>query len=83
MKKEELLANATNDHDRELMRRDLDKFHRTHDKATLSMTAAVLFTVLGIIGLSLGEDRSILFFIPVFPLIFVAMYYNLKSTGLF
>ena len=80
--KKELLANATNQHDRELMRKHLDKFEKTHNKATALVMGAAIFTAVGIIGLSFGENRSILFFIPVFPLMFFAMYYNLKSVVL-
>ena len=83
MEKEELLSNATNEHDRELMRRELDKFEKTHNKVRALSMSAALFVVLGIVGVSFGEDYSILFFIPAFPLMYVAMYYNSKSAGLY
>jgi len=81
--KEQILIECTNEHDRKLIQRELDKFENIQKNSHALMMGASLFTVLGIIGLSFGEDYSILCFIPVFPLMLVAMYYNFKSSGLF
>ena len=80
--KEELLSNCTNKHDKKLMEKELDKFEKIQKKAHLLMWITTFFIIIGVVGLQFN-DYFILSFIPVFPLMLGAMYYNFKSSGLF
>lgn len=80
--KEEIIANATNDHDRELMRKSLDEFDKIHNQSTTLMWIASFFTVVGMLGMGFNP-YFVLSFIPVFPLIAIVMFRNLKSVGLY
>lgn len=78
----EIIENATNDHDRKLMIKELDKFDRIYNKSITLMWIATFFTIVGIFGIQFNE-YFILSFIPVFPLMLIVQLNMLKSSGLF
>ena len=79
--KEEIISNCTNEHDRKLVIKHLEEYEGRLDKSYILMWIATFFTVIGFVGLQFN-DYFILSFIPVFPLMFIAMFYNLKGSGL-
>ncbi len=79
--KKELIVNCTNEHDRKLVIKELEKHEKIINKSYTLMMIATFFTVIGFVGLPFN-DYFILSFIPVFPLMFIVMFYNLKASGL-
>ena len=79
--KEEIINECDNEHDKELLIKEFSRWEIIHGKAEKLMWIATLFIVIGILGLFFN-DYFILSFIPVFPLMFIAMFYNLKGSGL-
>lgn len=80
--KEQILRDCTNGHDRKLLIKEFDKWEKTHNKARILMLIATFFTLIGIAGLCSGNNYFVFSFIPVYPLMFIAMIYNLKGSGL-
>ena len=71
--KEEIISNATNEHDKELMRKDLDRFEKSRSKSDILMMWAVFFTIVGIVGLFFNE-WFILSFLPVLLLVYFSLF---------
>ena len=82
-KAKQLIENCEDEHDRELMRKSLEKFDKSYGICVTLMWIATAFAAVGIFGLNiLKNDYFILAFIPVFPLMFIVMVYNLKNVGI-
>ena len=79
---EEIIGNCTNEHDRKLMIKELDRWEKIHSKSTLLTQIAFFFITVGAGGIFLISDYFILSFIPVFPLMFWAQINLLKGSGL-
>ncbi|KKN65850.1 hypothetical protein LCGC14_0477860 [marine sediment metagenome] len=79
--KEQLIANCTNKHDRKLIIKDLEKHEKIMNKSHTLTLIAAFFTFIGFAGL-LFNDYFILSFIPVFPLMGIVLFYNLKESGI-
>jgi len=52
--KEELLSNATNEHDRELMRKELDKFDKKLNKIEIIIFTFLFLSIIFLISIELG-----------------------------
>ena len=81
--KEEVLLNVTNKHDRELMRKDLDKFEKVESRTQLAIGFAVVLGVIGIGGMYYINDYFIITLLPVPFLLIFAQLNMLKGSGLF
>ena len=78
--KEKLLANATNKHDRELMRKDLEKFEKKERITNISLGIAIILVFIGGFGIILISDYFVITFLPVLILVIFA---QLNLAGLF
>ena len=80
--KQEALANATNSHDSELMRKDLDKSEKKLRISEVSLGIAIPLIFIGGFGIILISDYFVIAFIPVLILIVFAQLNMFKENGL-
>ncbi|KKK59744.1 hypothetical protein LCGC14_3031360 [marine sediment metagenome] len=72
--KEEVLLKATNEHDRELMRKSLDKFDKVYKVSQIMLSIAVVLGVIGIGGIYFINAYFIIALLPSpFLLIFAQL----------
>ena len=82
-KKEQILKDCTNEHDRKLLIKGFDRWEKIHNKSRLLLGITLFFLVVGIFGVIVLENNYFLFsFIPIFPLLIWAQYKILKGSGL-
>lgn len=79
--KEEILTNATNEHDRKLMERHLDKFEKVESRSQILIGVGVVLGIIGFLGISYINDYFIIALIPV-PILLIFAQLNLMR-GLF
>ncbi len=82
VKQLEILDKATNQHDKELMRKHFEEYDKRMKPIYTLMWIATIFTVIGCFGIQFNE-YFILALIPVPFLIVPAMLLNLKGVGLY
>ena len=79
--KEELLANATNEHDRELMREELYKFEKVQSKSYTLIGIAIFLGFVGIFGMNFINDYFIISLLPIPFLLIFAQLNMIKGIG--
>lgn len=79
--KEELLANATNEHDRELMRKHLDRFEKVQRKTNIIIGIVSFLGFVGIFGMIFINDYFIISLLPIPFLLIFAQLNMMKGIG--
>lgn len=81
--KEEVLSNATNEHDRKLMEKELDRFEKVERVSHILIGVAIVLGIIGISGIYYINDYFIISLLPIPFLLIFAQLNMVRGAGLF